>query len=80
MLLLTPVSNSIIRVAENQADAFGLEAAREPQGFASVAMRLASYRKIEPGRVEECVFFDHPSGRSRVMRAMRWLAEHPPGS
>lgn len=78
LLLLTPVSNSIVRVAENQADAFGLEAANEPQGFASVSMRLASYRKIEPGRVEECVFFDHPSGRTRVMRAMRWLAEHPP--
>jgi STE24 endopeptidase len=78
MLLLTPVSNSIVRVAENQADAFGLDAAKEPQGFASVAMRLATYRKIEPGRVEECVFFDHPSGRTRVLRSMRWLAEHPP--
>lgn len=80
MLLLTPVSNSIVRVAENQADAFGLDAAKEPQGFASVAMRLASYRKIEPGRVEECIFFDHPSGRSRVMRSMRWFADHPPQS
>ncbi|MBX3703203.1 MAG: M48 family metallopeptidase [Steroidobacteraceae bacterium] len=80
MLLLTPVSNGIVRIAENQADAFGLDAAREPQGFASVAMRLSSYRKIEPGRVEECVFYDHPSGRTRVMRAMRWLAEHPPQS
>lgn len=78
MLLLAPVSNSIVRIAENQADAFGLEAAKEPQGFASVAMRLASYRKIEPGQVEECVFYDHPSGRTRVMRSMRWLAEHPP--
>ena len=78
LLLLTPVSNSIVRIAENQADAFGLDAAKEPQGFASVAMRLASYRKIEPGRVEECIFFDHPSGRTRVMRSMRWLAAHPP--
>ncbi len=79
MLLLTPLSNSIVRVAENQADAFGLEAANEPQGFASVAIRLASYRKLEPGRIEEIIFFDHPSGRTRVQRAMRWLAEHPPG-
>ncbi|MBV6418186.1 MAG: Protease HtpX [Steroidobacteraceae bacterium] len=80
MLLLTPLSNSIVRVAENQADAFGLEAANEPQGFASVAMRLASYRKIEPGPIEEVIFYDHPSGRTRVERAMRWLAEHPPGN
>ncbi len=79
MLLLSPVRNTIVRVAENQADAFGLDAAREPHGFASVSMRLAKYRKIEPGPVEEFVFYDHPSGRARVERAMRWLAEHPPG-
>jgi STE24 endopeptidase len=78
MLLLTPATNTISRTAENQADAFGLDAAREPHGFASVAMRLASHRKIEPGPVEEILFFDHPSGRARVERSMRWLAEHPP--
>ena len=78
MLLLGPLNKSIIRVAENQADAFGLDAAREPHGFASVSMRLARYRKIEPGALEEVIFYDHPSGRARVERAMRWLAEHPP--
>ena len=78
MLLLTPLTNSITRTAEHQADAFGLDAAQEPHGFASVAMRLASYRKIEPSPLEEFVFFDHPSGRARVERAMSWLAEHPP--
>jgi STE24 endopeptidase len=78
MLLLGPLNKSIIRVAENQADAFSLDAAREPHGFASVAMRLATYRKIEPGALEEILFFDHPSGRARVERAMRWLAENPP--
>jgi len=78
MLLLAPLNKSIIRVGENQADAFGLEAAREPHGFASVAMRLAAYRKIEPAALEEILFFDHPSGRTRVETSMRWLAEHPP--
>ena len=79
MLLLSPVTNSIVRTAENQADAFGLDAAREPHGFASVAMRLSAYRKLEPSRIEELIFYDHPSGRARVTRAMRWLAENPPG-
>jgi len=78
MLLLTPVTNTIVRTAEHQADAFGLDAAREPHGFASIAMRLAPYRKIEPSPLEEMYFFDHPSGRARVERAMRWLADHPP--
>ncbi len=78
MYLLTPVTNTISRVAEHQSDAFGLDNAREAHGFASVAMRLGTYRKLEPSAFEEFVFFDHPSGRVRVERAMRWLAVHPP--
>jgi STE24 endopeptidase len=78
LYLLTPVLNSMIRTMENQADAFGLDAAREPHGFANVAMRLSTYRKLEPSALEEVIFFDHPSGRARVERAMRWLADHPP--
>jgi STE24 endopeptidase len=78
MLLLTPITNSIVRTAEHQADAFGLEAAREPHGFASVSIRLGAYRKLDPSPLEEIIFFDHPSGRARVMRSMTWLAEHPP--
>ena len=78
MYLLTPATNSMVRIAEAQADAFGLDAAKEPHGFASVAMRLSTYRKIEPGALEEVIFYDHPSGRARVERSMRWLAEHPP--
>jgi STE24 endopeptidase len=78
LYLLTPVMNNMVRLAENQADAYGLDAAREPNGFASVAMRISNYRKLEPSAFEEAIFFDHPSGRTRVARAMRWLAEHPP--
>jgi STE24 endopeptidase len=80
LLLLSPLKNSIIRTAEHQADAFGLDASREPYGFASAAMRISNYRKLEPSRLEEVIFFDHPSGRTRVERAMRWLTDHPPAS
>ena len=75
-LVLTPVTNSIVRVAEAEADAFGLDAAREPDGFASVSMKLSEYRKISPGALEEIVFYDHPSGENRVRRAMEWKARH----
>jgi STE24 endopeptidase len=78
MYLISPVTNTMIRTAEHQADAFGLDVAKEPHGFASVAMRLSTYRKLEPGSLEEVIFFDHPSGRARVERAMQWLAKHPP--
>ncbi|KAB2968928.1 MAG: M48 family metalloprotease, partial [Thermoanaerobaculia bacterium] len=75
-LLATPVTNSIIRGDEAEADAFGLAAAGEPDGFAWSAVQLSEYRKMRPGRLEEIVFYDHPSGYDRIHRAMSWKAEH----
>jgi STE24 endopeptidase len=72
-----PVSNSITRQAEAEADAYGLNASGEAHGFATVAMRLSTYRKIHPGKWEELIFYDHPSGYDRVRRSMEWLKEHP---
>ncbi len=72
----TPLFNTVIRVNEMEADRFGLAASNEPDGFAFVAMQLSEYRKISPGRWEEFVFYDHPSGSSRVRAAMQWKAEH----
>lgn len=72
----TPLTNSIVRQMEAEADAFGLNAAREPHGFAMSAMRLSTYRKIHPGPLEEIVFYDHPSGYTRVRGAMTWLKEN----
>jgi STE24 endopeptidase len=78
LLLLTPFTNSTVRTAEAEADAFGLNAAREPEGFAMAAMRLSTYRKLKPGPVEEFVFYDHPSGYERVQRAVLWRKENLP--
>lgn len=75
-LLATPALNTLIRVNESDSDAFGLDAAKEPDGFAKVAMRLSEYRKIEPGPIEEFLFFDHPSGATRVRMAMQWKADN----
>jgi STE24 endopeptidase len=72
----TPVYRTIFRAGEAQADLFGLNAAREPDGFASIALKLGSYRKLTPGPLEEALLFDHPSARSRILMAMRWKAEH----
>jgi STE24 endopeptidase len=73
--VMTPFTNTIIRSNEAEADLFGLNAARQPDGFAEAALLLGEYRKMAPGPVEEWVFFDHPSGRSRILMAMRWKAE-----
>jgi STE24 endopeptidase len=73
---LTPVLNSITRSMEAEADAFGLNAARQPDGAAQAALHLAEYRKMQPGAVEEVIFFDHPSGWNRIHRAMVWKTEN----
>jgi len=76
IFIATPVYKTIIRTAEVEADIFGLNAAREPDGFAEAIFKLSEYRKLEPGAVEEFIFFDHPSGYSRIYAAMRWKAEN----
>lgn len=74
--VLTPVNNSYIRTQESEADLFGLNTARQPDGMAEAAVDLAEYRKMSPGPLEEILFYDHPSGRARIEMAMRWKSEN----
>ena len=74
--LLTPVMNTFTRTQEMEADMFGLNAARQPDGFAQAALKLSEYRKMEPTPFEEWFFYDHPSGATRIRTAMRWKAEN----
>jgi STE24 endopeptidase len=76
--VLTPISNTIGRNIEREADAFALNAAREPDAAATVALKLGKYRKLEPSPLEEFIFFDHPSGHSRIRMAMDWKAAQLP--
>jgi len=78
LFVLTPVINTIVRTNEYEADVFGLNAARQPDGFAEAALLVSDYRKLRPGPWEEAIFFDHPSGRTRIFTAMRWKAEQIP--
>ena len=75
--ITTPINNTITRTMEFEADMYGLNAARQPDAEANVDLLLGEYRKMDPGPIEEFVFFDHPSGRTRITAAMRWKAEHP---
>ena len=78
--VLTPVNNTITRTIEYEADMYGINASQQPDGEAEVDLMLGEYRKLDPGPIEEFVFFDHPSGRTRITAAMRWKAEHLPGA
>jgi STE24 endopeptidase len=72
MLVTTPISNTLVRTQEIEADRFGLNLAREPRGAAEADLKLTEYRKPDPGPIEEFVFFDHPSTRNRIHDAMQW--------
>jgi STE24 endopeptidase len=78
--VLTPVDNTITRTMEYEADMYGINASQQPDGEAEVDLMLGEYRKLDPGPIEEFIFFDHPSGRTRITAAMRWKAEHLPGA
>ena len=78
--VLTPLINTVSRMTEIEADAFGLNTSREADGMAQAALKLAAYRKLNPGTIEEVIFYDHPSGRARIRMAMDWkAAQLPPG-
>ena len=72
----TPIFNTQTRTEEREADMYGLNASRQPDGFAQAAIHLGEYRKMRPGSIEEFVFYDHPSGYHRIHRAMQWKAEN----
>ena len=78
LFLATPLLNTVVRVTEREADAFGINTAREPDGMAEVALKLGVYRKLNPTPLEEFIFYDHPSGRARIRMAMDWKAANLP--
>jgi STE24 endopeptidase len=78
LFVATPFLNTVVRITEREADAFGINTSREPDGMAKVALKLGTYRKLNPTPFEEFIFFDHPSGRARIRMAMDWKAANLP--
>jgi STE24 endopeptidase len=74
--LALPVSNSITRQQEAEADIFGINASQPPLGLAEFMIRDADARQLDPSPVVETWFFNHPCARNRIFAAMRWRAEH----
>lgn len=76
-LLLTPVTNTMIRLIETDADQFSLIHANEPDGLSKALIKTAEYRAPSPTVIEEILFYDHPSVENRIRMAMEWKATHP---
>lgn len=76
-LFLVPFMNSISRYDENAADRFSLRVAHEPDGLAKALVKTIEYRASSPSRLEEILFYDHPSVERRIHAAILWKAQHP---
>jgi STE24 endopeptidase len=76
IFLATPLIDSATRLAESDADAFSLKVAHEPDGMARALVKTVEYRADSPSALEETLFYDHPSVRRRIQRAMDWKAVH----
>lgn len=79
-LLGNPISASLTRWGESEADRFSLERVNEPDGLARALVKTIEYRAATPNPLEEILFYDHPSVGSRVRKAMEWKAAHPAGA
>jgi STE24 endopeptidase len=77
-LLATPIMNTMIRVGEVDADNYSLRVVNEPDGLAKALVKTIEYRAANPGKLEEIIFYSHPSVSWRVRNAMDWKAANPP--
>ena len=76
-LLSAPINNTFSRMLESQADQYSLETENRPDALSTALVKTAEYRYPRPGKLEEVVFYDHPSVEARVLHAMEWKATHP---
>ena len=77
LLFAQPLLNDTIRTGENRADQYSLETVNLPDALATALVKTAEYRNPRPEKLEEVLFYTHPSVERRVRRAMEWKASHP---
>jgi len=77
-LLATPLTNTFSRWVESDADHFSVVHFNEPDGLAKALVKTIEYRASSPSKLEEFIFYDHPSVGGRVRAMMDWKAAHPP--
>jgi STE24 endopeptidase len=76
-LLGGPLTNTLVREVESDADRYSLVNFNEPDGLAKALVKTIEYRAATPSKLEEVLFYDHPAVGVRVRRAMDWKATHP---
>ena len=76
-LLVTPLTNTLTRVGETEADQYSLETVNEPDALATALVKTAEYRYPRPSALQEALFYTHPSVEKRALMAMEWKAKTP---
>lgn len=74
-LVATPITNTVTRMGEAEADDYSLRTVNEPDGLAKALIQTVEYRAATPGKVEEFIFYSHPSVSWRIRNAMEWKAK-----
>lgn len=77
--LALPVTNSLTRIGESEADAYSLQMVNLPDALSAALVKTAEYRYPRPHPLQEMLFYTHPSVERRVRSAMEWKAKHPAG-
>ena len=65
-----PIVNTFSRTVEAQADDYSLKTENRPDALSTSLVKTAEYRYPRPNKIEEIIFYDHPSVESRVRT--RW--------
>jgi STE24 endopeptidase len=75
--LAVTCDHAFIRWINVGADQYSLDHAREPDGLALALLDEWRGEAVDPSPIQEGLFYDHPSLKSRLEHAMRWKAAHP---
>jgi STE24 endopeptidase len=72
LLLAQPVMNGVTRLGEIEADRYSLQTVGKPEALASALLKTAEYRNPRPNRLQEILFYTHPSVERRIAAALAW--------
>ena len=76
MTLTQPITNTLSRNNETEADQYSYNTVNLPDAMATALVKTAEYRNPRPGKLEEIIFYTHPSVERRVRMAMDWKANN----
>jgi STE24 endopeptidase len=75
---LIPLINTVSRRAEGQCDQYELDLVERPDDYISAMTKLCdqNLRYAYPSPLMESLFYDHPSGKNRIDRALAYEQAH----